>query len=287
MKKAIIALVVVALAAAGGYAYVHSLPHPAVTQCEEVLKAHLKSPASYKPVSVGMSLNYITIDYDAANSYNALIRGKCVCNYDNIDTLETAMKESDKPIRDNNPIGKAQLIGKSPFDVLPLAWVINDNQQIDVPLELSTKNINEMRDKWYLPAGPEYITGWKIEEGDLKPECSGRKPSEGAFTSAKAMLAVAEAGYCIAQAKTLGDIDTTSKAVALTKALGDPKYKPLLDFYIAAYGYSTNLYARLYKDSTPGSKEYERNKTWAQSNYDSINIDKVIQGLDSAIGVEK
>lgn len=57
--------------------------------CEEIAKQRLKSPSSYKRVSVtvahpGADKNFpamkvVYVSFDAANSYNAMIRGIAVC----------------------------------------------------------------------------------------------------------------------------------------------------------------------------------------------------------------
>ena len=57
-----------------------------VVECEKQLLAKLKSPASYKRVDVTVledkgKVELIFIDYDAANSYGAIMRGEEVCNY--------------------------------------------------------------------------------------------------------------------------------------------------------------------------------------------------------------
>lgn len=54
---------------------------PAIEACENLLKDRLKSPASYKRVAAAVEGDSVSISYDAANSFNAILRGSEVCRF--------------------------------------------------------------------------------------------------------------------------------------------------------------------------------------------------------------
>ena len=64
----------------------------AVGACESFIKERLRSPSSYKQISVddlgpsfkndGRDIKMLTVEYDAANAYGTPIRGKQMCTFD-------------------------------------------------------------------------------------------------------------------------------------------------------------------------------------------------------------
>lgn len=65
--------------------YLNTRPSAEVEACENHLLSTLKSPSSYERVDYRDAASnapggFVTIEYDAANSYGAIIRGKYRCN---------------------------------------------------------------------------------------------------------------------------------------------------------------------------------------------------------------
>lgn len=52
---------------------------PSLAQCDEAIKATLRSPSTYKRVLAEGENPRIRITYDAVNAFNAPVRGKGVC----------------------------------------------------------------------------------------------------------------------------------------------------------------------------------------------------------------
>jgi len=89
MRLALIALVAMALSGCGAF------QSPEEQRCEAQLLDKLKSPASYKRVSShvtdidpddpanlsSVTERWVTIEYDAVNSFNAPLRGTEICRY--------------------------------------------------------------------------------------------------------------------------------------------------------------------------------------------------------------
>lgn len=53
----------------------------AITVCEAALKARLKAPSSYRQIYATIIGNSVILEYDAVNSFNAPLRDKKVCEF--------------------------------------------------------------------------------------------------------------------------------------------------------------------------------------------------------------
>ena len=141
--------------------------HPVITLCESALIESLKSPSSYKPFSREMvifdhprlkSEAYVRIEYEAANSYNAKIKGYCKC---------VMGKPEHKVVGAVEKIFLLQIktdtLGKSPFTALEIVKINIDGEDVDVPIKVQFHDLlgrNFKLPDFLTPHAPGYIINW-------------------------------------------------------------------------------------------------------------------------------
>lgn len=188
-KVAIAAVLLLVSTVGGGVAcFLLTQPHPSVALCERLLISQLKSPSSYKAISKEMvvvaadntSSALIHIEYEAANSYNAMTRSDCYC------TLGAFPADKRKDSYSLHLRSRNSKIGSSPFDTLNIVEVEVDSQKFgveDIPPSMTLISPRP----FYTKPGPGFILGWH-GDGSTDYILSREKPSQAMVDDLKAAM---------------------------------------------------------------------------------------------------
>ena len=163
-RLALLALALLLVSFVGYFVYCKTIKlHPVITLCESVLIDRLKSPSSYKPLkremvfidgkySSGLEAPaWVSIEYEAANSYNAMIKGDCLC-------FMGALEYKGKIYG----IDEKRSLGESPFNILSIVKIVMGDDDVEVPFRAKFK---DFRANIFTPPAPGYITGWIGDRG--------------------------------------------------------------------------------------------------------------------------
>lgn len=145
MRKLIVALTILLALGGGWYVYKTQIEiHPYIKSCSELVKSHMKSPSSYKLRKATMyvasdnSDPFILIEYEASNSFGAIMAENALFNF----CYQNPLDNSNKILKTT----KMVYGGKSPFEFMNVCYAeiggrkLKDSELYSIQIEKLTNS---------------------------------------------------------------------------------------------------------------------------------------------------